>query len=425
LFGESPEQIKAWIANYSGGAAPKGFNTKLSALLWLLKPFSPRNYPRTAFDVLAFGRESSAEADDLLGRVIPVNPASLSIIVGFETERGPIFAGLDVPEPKRLDPSGGTKHRNRRHDGFRPGHVPKNVLLSRYYGDTKVSVTEVSRVDAEYCLQRGSGGYNQEVHGKRVAIVGCGSLGADVAQMLARSGVRQFSLVDDDLLSWGNVTRHVLGGGSVGRAKAAALAEELSRQMPWLDITSEGFSAEQLIYERPKVLQSCDLIISTTGHWSSDCILNAAGRTFPRFPPIIFGWTEAYGLCGHALAVLRQGGCLACGMNEFGVFGHRVTEWPVHGSTLVQATGCSDIYQPYGVADVAPIKALIVKLALEVLENKLREGALRTWVGNMESLSQVGGQLNDGWKDNIIPTMSDSRIISQEWPIYPKCPLCN
>lgn len=181
---------------------------------------------------------------------------------------------------------------------------------------------------------------------------------------------------------------------------------------------------ETLVYRRSKILQDCDLVISTTGDWACDCVLNAANRTFARFPPIIFGWTEPYGIAGHALAVLSPGGCLACGMNEFGVFDSRVTEWAEGQQPLIQAAGCNDLYQPYGVTDVAPIKTIIAELALDVLCGRAQNNPFRTWVGDTTRLQPYGAKIHGRWSECITPGKTDRRTFLQPWPSSSKCPLC-
>jgi molybdopterin/thiamine biosynthesis adenylyltransferase len=425
LFGESDDEIKLWLKNYCGGSLPKGFNTKPTVLIWLREPLLPKRYPNTAHDILLLARDSSPNTDVFLESVIPREAGSLPLVFGFHTGNGPVLAGIQVPEPKTANRSNPTKQRNCRNDGFRAGHVPNKLLVARYFSETKLSLSKVTRVDAAWCLQRGGSGYDSELLSKRVAIVGCGSLGADVASILAKSGVGRFVLIDSDLLAWENIARHLLGGEAVGEAKASALANHLSRQMPWLETSYKSQKVETIVYERPKTLQECDLVISTTGDWASDCILNSAQRTFARFPPLIFGWTEPFGIAGHALAVLREGGCLACGTSEFGVFESRVTDWPEGRQPLVQATGCSDFYQPYGVADVAPTKAVIAEMALDILYGRIRAGELRTWVGNTSRLESLGGRFNAKWSEELSVANSGRRTFIQPWPINPKCPLCN
>lgn len=425
LFGESEDEIKVWLKNYNGGSLPKGFNTKSTVLIWLKEPLSPKQHPKTAHDILTLARNAAHDADALLLAAIPSDAGNLPMIVGFDSKTGPIVAGVELSEPKTANRSNPTKQQNSRNFGYRPGHVPSHILLPRYFGDGQLALTEVTRVDAAWCLHRGGSSYDPDLFGKRVAIVGCGSLGADVAVMLAKSGVGRFVLIDSDVLNWGNVARHVLGGDHAGQAKASALASHLTKQMPWVQASDESRAVETLVYERPKVLQECDLIISTTGDWSCDCVLNSANRTFARFSPIIFGWTEPYGIAGHALAVLRPGGCLACGMNEFGVFDSRITEWAEGQQPLLQAAGCNDLYQPYGVTDVAPTKAIIAELALDVLRGRAQESALWTWVGDTTRLNSHHGQLHGKWREQVVPGKSDRRTFLQPWPANPKCPLCN
>jgi hypothetical protein len=424
LFGESEKEIHAWVMNFNGGILPKGFNTKPTAIIWLQKPLMPKQYPKTALDVLNLARDSTQDADVFLESVIPNEPSSLPILLGFETILGKVLAGVEIFEPKTAKIKKNTKPRNSRNDGFRHSQISTGVLLSRYFGGVKVIGHEVVPVDSSSCLLRGGVSKNIELQSKCVAIVGCGSLGAEVAMAMAKSGVGKLVLVDNDELKWGNIARHLLGSESVGTNKAKALTNLIARQLPWVSIITKADTLENLIYKHPETLQKCDLIISTTGDWTCDCTLNSALRTFAQFPPVLFGWTEPYGIAGHALAVFEHGGCLTCGTNEFGVFDSRITEWYEGQSPLVQATGCSDIYQPYGVMDVAPIKAIIAEAALDVIRGQINSSELRTWIGDTKRLHELGGQFGTMWRDKITPGESDKRIFTKTWLVNKNCPLC-
>ncbi|HXM36988.1 MAG TPA: ThiF family adenylyltransferase, partial [Pyrinomonadaceae bacterium] len=59
----------------------------------------------------------------------------------------------------------------------------------------------------------------------KVLVLGCGSGGASVALQLVMSGIRNFTLMDRDLLGPENVIRHVCGRGFVGRKKVEAVAD--------------------------------------------------------------------------------------------------------------------------------------------------------------------------------------------------------
>ncbi len=81
------------------------------------------------------------------------------------------------------------------------------------------------------------GAYPSKVQATPIVVFGCGALGSSIAELLARGGVHQMSLVDSDTIKFGNLCRHTLDGSSVGVNKAQALAERLSRANPLSKIT--------------------------------------------------------------------------------------------------------------------------------------------------------------------------------------------
>ncbi len=72
--------------------------------------------------------------------------------------------------------------------------------------------------------------------GKVVSIVGCGSFGAALADMLVRAGLGRLLLIDPELLSVENLGRHVLASSDIGRPKAEALANRLREINPELNV---------------------------------------------------------------------------------------------------------------------------------------------------------------------------------------------
>ena len=60
---------------------------------------------------------------------------------------------------------------------------------------------------------------------KRVSLVGCGSVGSALGEMLVRAGIGELWLTDPDTLAPENLSRHVLTGADLGRPKAASAAD--------------------------------------------------------------------------------------------------------------------------------------------------------------------------------------------------------
>jgi hypothetical protein len=71
----------------------------------------------------------------------------------------------------------------------------------------------------------------------RVAILGCGGVGANIAYYLVGSGVRQFLLLDSDCVESSNLNRqHPFTSADIGQPKVAALARHLRSVQPQADI---------------------------------------------------------------------------------------------------------------------------------------------------------------------------------------------
>ena len=78
----------------------------------------------------------------------------------------------------------------------------------------------------------------QEFHTKKVAIIGCGSVGATAAVSLAKAGINQFVFCDGDRFSVTNVVRHELDLRFVGRDKAQGLGEYIQSLNPFAQVQS-------------------------------------------------------------------------------------------------------------------------------------------------------------------------------------------
>jgi molybdopterin/thiamine biosynthesis adenylyltransferase len=109
--------------------------------------------------------------------------------------------------------------------------------------------------------------------GKRIAVIGCGSIGSKVAVMLASSGVNKFTLVDKDQMEPSNSIRHECGIDTFAYPKTQALANRL------ISINPE--CAQQIFVIQGNLFGKCD-----TKHFDMfldelrkcDLILNASGN---------------------------------------------------------------------------------------------------------------------------------------------------
>lgn len=131
--------------------------------------------------------------------------------------------------------------------------------------------------------------FAHELSQAHVALVGCGSIGWPLAISLARGGVRRFSLIDPDLLSYGNLARIGAATSAVGQPKVAALRGVLERLLPGVTVEihpvrfGDQVGAHSLVRMRP------DLIIDTTAEEAPARASNLAAVAIRR--PAMFAWT--------------------------------------------------------------------------------------------------------------------------------------
>jgi hypothetical protein len=113
--------------------------------------------------------------------------------------------------------------------------------------------------------------HHEQLSDKRVALVGLGSVGSKVALTLARSGVRRFLLVDDDVLLPANLARHQLDWLSIGMSKVDGVSAAIALVQPDTDIETRAFrfAGQESSSYNTTVLQrvaACDLVIDATAN---------------------------------------------------------------------------------------------------------------------------------------------------------------
>lgn len=143
---------------------------------------------------------------------------------------------------------------------------------------------------------------NSAFKGKRVAIVGCGSMGSKVAVSLARMGVSSFYLVDSDFMKVGNIERNELDWAAVGAHKADALKEQLKRihALVTVDLWVNHLGGQTTSVNLEmclSALSKCDLIIETTG--SGEGFVYASGVSEDAGVPIVWGRVFGGGFGGY------------------------------------------------------------------------------------------------------------------------------
>ncbi len=131
---------------------------------------------------------------------------------------------------------------------------------------------------------------------KTVGLVGCGSAGGKIAASLARSGVRNFLLIDDDVMLPENLVRNDLDWEAIGEHKAEGLKRRIEMIAPGTKCTVRrqqlaGQESSGSIDGALTLLQACDLIIDAT---ANPHVFNLLGSVVAAAKkPLV--WLEIFG----------------------------------------------------------------------------------------------------------------------------------
>lgn len=118
-------------------------------------------------------------------------------------------------------------------------------------------------VEREASQHRRAGWHAPSIADRTVSVVGAGSVGSYVADLLHRSGVRNLQVHDWDMLLPGNLVRHAASPAHVGAMKADAVRATAADRDPAWPIAAQGRVSN--LSEAVALLRDRDLVVDCTG----------------------------------------------------------------------------------------------------------------------------------------------------------------
>jgi integrative and conjugative element protein (TIGR02256 family) len=236
-------------------------------------------------------------------------------------------------------------------------------------------------------------GANPSLDSKKVLLLGCGSVGSELALKLGSAGVGNIHLCDPDVFTNSNIYRHSLNKHFVGAFKSEAMAFDLSTRFPWITATA---SKEKLLELRTNNLQySFDLMIVAIGSPTHERLFHEYLVKNKINIPVINTWLEGYGIGGHAtLDIPKSKGCLRCAYvhNDTGVRGlaSNLNFFESNQVVVNNYAGCGETFIPYGAVSSAQTALIASDLAIQYLENRIIESKKVSWKGDPSGAIQQG-----------------------------------
>lgn len=248
----------------------------------------------------------------------------------------------------------------------------KNKFANRRDSSYELKVMPISvvRIDDRYLAQRNIPKLNT-LAGKNLAVVGCGTIGGYLSDMLVKAGAGtcggKLTLVDFDHLLPQNIGRHRLGFPDLLSNKAQAMAKELKYQAPGAEIRALPVDVRQAH------LGELDLLIDATGeeslgHWLCD--------RYPFPLSMLSVWIEGPGTAVRALMRTNvSGACYRClwHSNRKGELRSTLAPLP----EILAGHGCEGLYVPFPASVSVHAASLGAEMALD-WANGIYSPALRT-----------------------------------------------
>ncbi len=161
----------------------------------------------------------------------------------------------------------------------------------------------------------GRGG-QAKLRAARVAVVGCGALGSQLAETMARAGVGFIRLIDRDIVEESNLQRQSLfTEADAGALRPKALAAKARLEAVNSDVVIDA-RVEDLTWDNARpMLEGIDLFLDGTDNFDTRYVLN--DLSIETEVPWIYGaCVGSYGLVLPVLRRPRKTPCLRCVMGD-------------------------------------------------------------------------------------------------------------
>ena len=146
----------------------------------------------------------------------------------------------------------------------RRGRIDLLVMACKGMDDSLEAIALQTGPNDENSLILRAGPDAPSLRNRSATVFGAGALGGNVAVALAESGLGSLDLVDGDVLTPGNVVRHVAGHDQVGASKVRAVEAVIRNHAPWTKVACQDKSPKAPS-DIEALIANVDVIVDATG----------------------------------------------------------------------------------------------------------------------------------------------------------------
>lgn len=252
---------------------------------------------------------------------------------------------------------------------------------------------------------------NNDISGKKVAVIGAGSLGSKVVMHLVRAGITDITIFDPDRFESANLGRHILGVDDLGKYKTQALKERIQKDLPHITIKSIPQYIQYECIKNIGMLDEMDVVVITTADWNSEEFIWLLHKVRQSKWALIQAWAEPHAIIGHVL--ITRANSIADGrylFDDHGNFAHGYSQWKDNG--VIPLPGCGEAFIPGGPIGINTIATITAQSVFDVLTGKVES---ETWVTSIGTIEKIY-ELNGTYVGPSVPEGYKQIVISREWP---------
>ena len=270
----------------------------------------------------------------------------------------------------------------------RKGSLPESEEEAQGWSLTPHNVRSLSR---EALVPRGGG--VAALAEKSVLLVGCGSVGSELAERLTSVGVGRLTIADPDRFAEQNLYRHTLSLRDLGRPKSLGVLMNSQLRHPWAEVSWSDRRLEDFV--DPRILACFDLIVAAIGAPTVERVFADRLRERGINVPVINCWVEAYGVGGHAtLGIPGKKGCWHCAYVDPETSGRGLASnlnflAPNQDVTRTHG-GCGVQFLPYTGIAASYTATMTADLAMRFLMGDVTEPSRISWKGSAADAERAG-----------------------------------
>lgn len=255
--------------------------------------------------------------------------------------------------------------------------------------------------------------------GKRILVLGCGALGAPVAEACVRAGAQEVTVTDNGIVGPGILVRQPYEDADIGQYKAFALAGRLNRIHSDDRVKALPQNIITTVLTDSMPTDQYDLIIDAAANAAVtarlECCRAANRKAWPPVMTMIIGHDARRGILalsrpsatGAGRDILRKLGLAACGDQAGKLADVRKDFFPVQPRAVLfqPEPGCSDPTFTGSATEAGALAGHLLTAGLDALSGRAGRDAglpMSAAVVRLDSVTSAGGTTWYGWPDDTL-----------------------